>query len=217
MQQQAHSSKVWFITGAARVSACHWHVRRWRRAMRWPPPRARWPVCNRRSATSTNGCCRWRWIWSMKPAYRPPSTGPSPPSAASTAWSTMPVTGSKAPSRHSAMPSCGATSTSMCSRRCMCCATRCRTCAHSAAACVQRGLHRRLPGRVCGLGQLRGQQVRAGRADQTLAAELAELNIKATVVYPGPVRTGFLSRTRWWWLRVRLPTTPKPRPRWTCT
>ena len=52
---------------------------------------------------------------------------------------------------------------------------------------------------------------------ETLAAELAELNIKATVVYPGPVRTGFLSRTRWWWLRVRLPTTPKPRPRWTCT
>ena len=31
---------------------------------------------------------------------------------------------------------------------------------------VQRGLHRRLPGRVCGLGQLRGQQVRAGRADR---------------------------------------------------
>lgn len=29
---------------------------------------------------------------------------------------------------------------------------------------------------------------------ETLAAELAELNIKATVVYPGPVRTGFLSR-----------------------
>ena len=28
---------------------------------------------------------------------------------------------------------------------------------------------------------------------ETLAAELAELNIKATVVYPGPVRTGFLS------------------------
>lgn len=29
---------------------------------------------------------------------------------------------------------------------------------------------------------------------ETLAAELAELNIKATVVYPGPVRTGFLSK-----------------------
>ena len=29
---------------------------------------------------------------------------------------------------------------------------------------------------------------------ETLAAELAELGIKATVVYPGPVRTGFLSR-----------------------
>ena len=31
---------------------------------------------------------------------------------------------------------------------------------------------------------------------ETLAAELAELGIKATVVYPGPVRTGFLSRSR---------------------
>ena len=90
------------------------------------------------------------------------------------------------------------------------------TCAHSAAACVQRGLHRRLPGRVCGLGQLASKFALAGLTE-TLAAELAELNIKATVVYPGPVRTGFLSRTRWWWLRVRLPTTPKPRPRWTCT
>lgn len=29
---------------------------------------------------------------------------------------------------------------------------------------------------------------------ETLAAELAELNIRATVVYPGPVRTGFLSK-----------------------
>lgn len=29
---------------------------------------------------------------------------------------------------------------------------------------------------------------------ETLAAELAELGIKATVVYPGPVRTGFLSK-----------------------
>jgi NAD(P)-dependent dehydrogenase (short-subunit alcohol dehydrogenase family) len=29
---------------------------------------------------------------------------------------------------------------------------------------------------------------------ETLAAEVAELGIKATVVYPGPVRTGFLSR-----------------------
>ncbi|WP_454725935.1 MULTISPECIES: SDR family oxidoreductase [Cupriavidus] len=29
---------------------------------------------------------------------------------------------------------------------------------------------------------------------ETLAAELAELNVKATVVYPGPVRTGFLSK-----------------------
>lgn len=31
-------------------------------------------------------------------------------------------------------------------------------------------------------------------ATETLAAELAELGIKATVVYPGPVRTGFLSK-----------------------
>ncbi len=29
---------------------------------------------------------------------------------------------------------------------------------------------------------------------ETLAAELSELGIKATVVYPGPVRTGFLSK-----------------------
>ncbi|WP_413725354.1 SDR family oxidoreductase [Sodalis sp. RH16] len=29
---------------------------------------------------------------------------------------------------------------------------------------------------------------------ETLAAEVAELGIKATIVYPGPVRTGFLSR-----------------------
>lgn len=29
---------------------------------------------------------------------------------------------------------------------------------------------------------------------ETLSAELAELGIKATVVYPGPVRTGFLSK-----------------------
>lgn len=29
---------------------------------------------------------------------------------------------------------------------------------------------------------------------ETLAAEVAELGIKATVIYPGPVRTGFLSK-----------------------
>ena len=84
-------------------------------------------------------------------------------------------------------------------------------------ACVQRGLHRRLPGRVCGLGQLRGQQVRAGRADRDAGGRTGRTEHQGHRGVSRPGAHWVPVRTRWWWLRVRLPTTPKPRPRWTCT
>ena len=51
---------------------------------------------------------------------------------------------------------------------------------------------------------------------ETLAAELAELGIKATVVYPGPVRTGFLSKNSLAVAQHSIVDTPKPKLRWIC-
>ena len=75
----------------------------------------------------------------------------------------------------------------------MCCATRCRTCAHSAAGMFNVASIVGFQGGYAGWGYVASKFALAGLTE-TLAAELAELNIKATVVYPGPVRTGFLSK-----------------------
>ena len=52
---------------------------------------------------------------------------------------------------------------------------------------------------------------------ESLAAEVAEFGIKATVVYPGPVRTEFLSSGALRWPNDRSMNTPRPRHRSICT
>lgn len=49
-------------------------------------------------------------------------------------------------------------------------------------------------GGYAGWGSYMASKFALAGLTETLAAELAELGIKATVVYPGPVRTGFLSK-----------------------
>ncbi|WP_312449237.1 SDR family oxidoreductase [Mixta calida] len=49
-------------------------------------------------------------------------------------------------------------------------------------------------GGYAGWGSYVGSKFAIAGITETLAAEVAELGIKATVVYPGPVRTGFLSQ-----------------------
>ncbi|CAM4013841.1 SDR family oxidoreductase [Bordetella tumulicola] len=49
-------------------------------------------------------------------------------------------------------------------------------------------------GSYAGWGSYVGSKFALAGLTETLAAEVAELGIKATVVYPGPVRTGFLSK-----------------------
>ncbi|MBN3729644.1 SDR family oxidoreductase [Burkholderia sp. Tr-20390] len=49
-------------------------------------------------------------------------------------------------------------------------------------------------GGYAGWGSYVGSKFALAGLTETLAAEVAELGIKATVVYPGPVRTGFLSQ-----------------------
>ena len=49
-------------------------------------------------------------------------------------------------------------------------------------------------GGYAGWGSYVASKFALAGATETLAVELAELGIKATVVYPGPVRTGFLSK-----------------------
>ncbi len=194
MQQQTQN-KVWFITGLRAASAFLWHGRPWPKAIAWPPPRARSKACGRHfgddsaqflalevdlvSEASVKAAID-KTIASFGRIDRVVNNAGYGQQGAVEALSDAELRRNFdvnvfAPLhvlRHS-LPH-----------------LRRQRSGHIFNVASIVGFQ----GGYAGWGSYVASKFALAGLTETLAAELSELGIKATVVYPGPVRTGFLSK-----------------------